>query len=82
MAIGGDSLAAIRMIAAVEQELKIRLSVQVVFENLILEKLAARIDGAGAYALSPPFIFPLVEMEGRRPLFFTDVDFSVAANNG
>jgi thioesterase domain-containing protein/acyl carrier protein len=79
--IGGDSLAAVRMITEAEQRLGVELPVQTVFEAPTLARLAARIDGARAERRHPgesEFLFPLVEGAGGRPLFFSNVDLKLA----
>ena len=79
LSIGGDSLAVMQMISRVERAFGVSLSFRIVFENLQLDSLAARIDGEGEQRLQSTFIFPLHEMEDQRPLFFTEADFRLAA---
>ena len=79
--IGGDSLAAVRMIAEAEQRFQIELPVQAIFEAPTLANLAARIDEllAGAQvARESDYIFSLVEGHGGRPVFFNNVDLKLA----
>lgn len=79
--IGGDSLAAVRMIAEAEQCFQIELPVQAIFEAPTLANLAARIDGvlAGAQvARESDYIFSLVEGHGGRAVFFNNVDLKLA----
>jgi amino acid adenylation domain-containing protein len=77
---GGDSLAAMQMISRVERAFGVSLPFRVIFENLQLDALAARIDGEGEKSLQSRFIFPLHEKEGQRPLFFTEADFRLAGD--
>ena len=79
LSVGGDSLAAIQMITRVEQELGVSLSFKLIFDNLQLEQLAARIDGEEEQQVRSNFIFPLHEVKEKRPLFFSDVDFRLAS---
>lgn len=79
LAIGGDSLAAMRMILHIEQDFGTSLSIRDIFENLQLDRLAARIDGEGNQNHRASFIFPLHEIKDHRPIFFIDVDFRIAA---
>lgn len=79
--IGGDSLAAVRMIAETEQRFQIELPVQAIFEAPTLASLAARIDGvlAGVQAArESDYIFSLVEGHGGRAVFFNNVDLKLA----
>ena len=55
---GGDSLAAIQMIARIERAFDVSLPFRVIFENLQLDALAARIDGEGEQSQRSQFIFP------------------------
>ncbi|MEO6243994.1 MAG: amino acid adenylation domain-containing protein, partial [Opitutaceae bacterium] len=80
--IGGDSLAAVRMITEVEARFALALPVQAAFEAPILAQLAGRIDQArvrAAGAEESHFIFPLVEIPASRPVFFSNVDLKMAA---
>jgi amino acid adenylation domain-containing protein len=79
--IGGDSLAAVRMIAETEERFGIELPVQTVFEAPTLARLAARIDTVQADALAAGearYLFPLVEAGRGRPVFFSNVDLKLA----
>lgn len=81
LAIGGDSLAAVKMITEVESIFKISLPVQTVFEAPTIRRLAARVERANE--LTPDsyesnYLFPLVEVPGSRPLFFSNVDLRLA----
>ncbi len=79
--IGGDSLAAVRMITEVEARFVVALPVQAAFEAPTLARLAARIDRTRAESgveSERHFIFPLVEITGSRPLFFSNVDLKMA----
>ena len=79
LSAGGDSLAAMQMIARVEREFGVSLSFRTIFDNLQLDRLAVRIDGEGEQVLQSNFIFPLNETEDQRPLFFSDADIRLAA---
>ena len=76
--IGGDSLAAVRMITEAEERFRIKLPVQAVFEAPTLARLAARIDTAQTET-GTGYIFPLVEAGAGRPIFFSNVDLKMAA---
>lgn len=81
--VGGDSLAAVRMITEAESRFKIALPFQVVFEAPTLARLAAHIDriqGDTAKAGAPSFFFPLVEAGRARPVFFNAADLKLAAH--
>ncbi len=75
---GGDSLAAMQMISRIKRAFGVSLPFRVIFENLQLDALAARIDGEGEQLQQSNFVFPLHEKEGQRPLFFTEADFRLA----
>ena len=80
-AIGGDSLAAMRLMQAVESTYGLALPLQVIFEASTLEGLAARIDSARAGATaqdSSSFVFPLVQAGTGAPLFFAEADVRLA----
>ncbi|MBL9187585.1 MAG: amino acid adenylation domain-containing protein [Opitutaceae bacterium] len=80
-AIGGDSLAAVRMVTEAEQRFGVRLPVQTVFEAPTLARLAALIGRAQGDTASAQtgYIFPLVEAGRGRPVFFSNVDLKLAA---
>ncbi|MBL9210227.1 MAG: amino acid adenylation domain-containing protein, partial [Opitutaceae bacterium] len=81
LAIGGDSLAAVKMISEVETLFKISLPVQTVFEAPTLRRLAARVERANEQSpesYESNYLFPLVEVPGSRPLFFSNVDLRLA----
>lgn len=81
LAIGGDSLAAVKMITEVESLFKISLPVQTVFEAPTLRRLAARVERANeqtSESYESNYLFPLVEVPGSRPLFFSNVDLRLA----
>ncbi|MDP3073076.1 MAG: amino acid adenylation domain-containing protein [Opitutaceae bacterium] len=81
--IGGDSLAAVRMMTEAESRFKVALPFQVVFEAPTLARLAAHIDricGDTAAAGVPSFFFPLVETGRSRPVFFNAADLKLAAH--
>lgn len=80
--LGGDSLAAARMMMNVQTRFAVVLPVHVAFESPTIETLATRIDQASTQAsvrTDSPFIFPLSRRTARRPLFFADVDLSLAS---
>ncbi len=80
--IGGDSLAAVRMINEVEERFRVALPVQTVFEAPTLARLAARINAVKAEAAAAGearYLFPLVEAGRGRPVFFSNVDLKLAA---
>lgn len=79
---GGDSLGTMQMILRIEKAFGISLSFRDVFENLQLSRLAARIDGESAQRLQSTFIFPMHEIEGERPLFFSDTDVRLVSEGG
>jgi enterobactin synthetase component F len=79
--IGGDSLAAVQMMVEAEALFGLDLHVQTVFEAPTLHELAAKIDAARqrpAPLRNTDFVFPLVQMNGARPLFFCDINLSMA----
>ena len=80
--IGGDSLAAVQMLVEAEAQFDLVLQVQAVFEAPTLGELAAKIDAARQLSSTPmrntDFVFPLVPMQGERPLFFCDINLSMA----
>ncbi len=79
LAIGGDSLGAMRMLARVERDLGISVSIGEFFEHLQLEQLARRIDDEGAHSSQPNFVFPLHQEANERPLYFSDADLRMAS---
>ena len=80
--IGGDSLAAVRMIMEAEACLEVTLSVQMVYENPTLECFAASIDrikGAADNRNESPYIFKLTGGGDGRPVFFNNVNLDMAS---
>lgn len=81
LAVGGDSLAAVKMITEVEALFRISLPVQTAFEAPTLRRLAARVEKAGSQSresYESNYLFPLVEVPFTRPLFFSNVDLRLA----
>ncbi|WP_231990030.1 condensation domain-containing protein, partial [Mycobacterium sp. 852002-51971_SCH5477799-a] len=74
--VGGDSLSAMRVIAAVNKSFDAGLSVRVLFEAPTVAELAPRIEGAGGGGLEPlvaverPAVVPLSFAQAR--LWFLD----------
>ena len=79
LGIGGDSLGAMRMLARVERDFGVSISIGEFFEHLQLEQLAKLVDGEGAQFSQPNFVFPLHEEANERPLFFSDIDLRMAS---
>lgn len=80
--IGGDSLAAVQMLVEVEKRFNIKLPVQLPFEAPTLEQLAARLERAmvepNVDLLNTDFVFPIVPAGVGTPLFFSNVDLTLA----
>jgi len=79
LGIGGDSLGAMRMLARVERDFSVSVSIGEFFEHLQLEQLARLIDGEGAQSSQPNFVFPLHQEVNERPLYFSDADLRMAS---
>ncbi|WP_414664681.1 amino acid adenylation domain-containing protein [Horticoccus sp. 23ND18S-11] len=82
--IGGDSLAAVKMITEVEAIFKISLPVQTAFEAPTLRRLAERVTRANERSPTGSesnYLFPLAEVPGSRPLFFSNVDLRLAVRD-
>jgi acyl carrier protein len=79
LAIGGDSLGAMRMLARVERDFSVSVSIGEFFEHLQLAQLARLIDGQGAQSSKPNFVFPLHQEANERPLYFSDADLRMAS---
>ncbi|MGK0188364.1 MAG: amino acid adenylation domain-containing protein [Verrucomicrobiales bacterium] len=80
--IGGDSLAAVRMVTKAEAKLGVPITVQNVFESPTLAQLATRLDAMlrneGGAPTDARFVFPLADTAPGRPLFFNAVDLRIA----
>jgi acyl carrier protein len=79
LGIGGDSLGAMRMLARVERDFRVSVSIGEFFEHLQLDQLARLIDGVGAQSSKPNFVFPLHQVANERPLYFSDADLRMAS---
>jgi len=79
LGIGGDSLGAMRMLARVERDFDVSVSIGEFFEHLQLKQLARLIDGEVAQSSQPNFVFPLHQEANERPLFFSDADLRMAS---
>lgn len=82
--IGGDSLAAVRMVLEAEAALQVEFTVQNVFESPTLGQLAARLDkrmGDEDDTQNIRYILPLSQTSPGRPLFFHTVDLKLASRN-
>lgn len=80
--IGGDSLAAVRMILEAEASLGVVLTVQMVYEDPTLKQFASRIDrikhSDGGSAESS-YVFQLADKGDGRPVFFSNVNLNIAS---
>ncbi len=79
LGIGGDSLGAMRVLARVERDFGVSVSIGKFFEHLQLEQLARLIDSEGTQSSLPNFIFPLHQEANERPLYFSDADLRMAS---
>ena len=80
--IGGDSLAAVRIVNRVAAALHVDVPVQVLFDVPTLKGMATRIDQMRARAQSPEsdcFVFHLVDHSNETPIFFNEIDLRMAA---
>jgi enterobactin synthetase component F len=81
-AIGGDSLAAVRMLLEAEACLDVTLTVQMVYEDPTLERFAARIERikqAAGNADESSYVFQLTGDGDGRPVFFNNVNLTIAS---
>jgi amino acid adenylation domain-containing protein len=79
--IGGDSLTAVQMMVEVEALFGLVLPVHLAFEAPTLEALCRRIEQAQVKVEDEDahgFIFPVVPAGQGAPLFFSDVDLTLA----
>ena len=89
--VGGDSLIAVSMMLAVEEQFSISIPVRALFEYPTLARLAARIDEIATKSIDPQpvrrsmdplpnrnHVFPLVQTGQGRPVFFDWVDLNMA----
>ncbi len=77
LAVGGDSLAAVRLAGAVEATFKVRLPIESIFDSPTLERMAALIDhtrAREAAGAGDGHVVSLVEAPGGLPIFFNAVD--------
>ena len=80
--IGGDSLAAVRMILEAEACMEVVLTVQMVYENPTLEQFAARIDRIKEAACDrneSSYVFQLTGQGDGSPVFFNNVNLAIAS---
>jgi len=78
--LGGDSLAAVRVIARVESVCGVAMSTQAVFEAPTLGGLAAMVERAqtqGNGGFKPEYIFSLAEVPHGLPLFFSNANLQL-----
>ena len=79
--IGGDSLAAVRMMLEAEASLDVTLTLQMFYEDLTLEGFAARIDRvreAAGDSHESSYVFKLTGEGDGRPVFFNNANLSIA----
>lgn len=80
-AVGGDSLAAIRVTQKIEVQFGLALPVHAIFESPTLQRLASRIElllaRAGPQDQHSP-VLPMAQSENGFPLFFNEVDMRLA----
>ena len=82
--IGGDSLAAVRMILEAEASMGVVLTVQMVYEDPTLEQFAARIDRlkqAEGDDNESSYVFQLAGKGDGRPVFFNNVNLNIASGD-
>jgi acyl carrier protein/pimeloyl-ACP methyl ester carboxylesterase len=81
--VGGDSLAAVRMIARLESTFDVVLGTQSAFEAPTIKRLAALIEHVKAQGrddLNREFVFPLAEQGHGLPLFFCEPNMHMASD--
>lgn len=81
LSMGGDSLAAVKMITEIEEVFRISLPVQTAFEAPTLRRLADRVSRTNettTTSYESNYLFPLVEVPGSRPVFFANIDLRLA----
>lgn len=81
--VGGDSLAAVKVITRIESALGIRLSIRTFFAAPTLAALAELVDQAreqGATEPDPGFVFEVARVHGSRPVFFSNLDLRMVTH--
>lgn len=82
--IGGDSLAAVRMILEAESCMHVTLNVQMIYETPTLAGFAARIDrikAAPEKSKESSYVFQLSGKGDGRPVFFNNANLAIASGN-
>ncbi len=79
--LGGDSLAAVRLVQSIEQRLGVSLGIQAVFEAGSLNEMSRQVvelQSQSSVDSESKFVFPIVEAGTGSPLFFGGADLRLA----